>query len=541
MKRHALFVGVDQYADPTIQNLRCAVNDATELAGIFLHRAKFDASEALLNPRCREEILDRVAALTDGLGRGDVFLFFFAGHGFSVKDGHILVCSEDSYKDVKREWRGLPMELLDAKTSGAFDRIFMLDACRTDILAGNRGAAKGMTKTDRDLIFRLAEKPQTSGGGHLSILCSCDEGQSAGELVAQSHGLFSLALIEELGRAFDEGRSVEISDAFQEKIGIRMRQLAGRAGFPSRQRPQKMGPSICLAKVVSDNEPRQSDSTSGNARKTPRRRHARTNDWDCASREREERIREEADRLFRSAEREPGEQIKFQIGKIPLAFRWCPPGTIRVVYNVWADVAPGYREAAETHERLELVKGFWMGETEVTQALWAEIMGNNPSRNRALFGGMRSNHPVDGVSWDDCQAFILALGRRAELTDSGLSFRLPSRSEREYAAKAGFSNWPDYQAMDRMGWQCFNAKPHRVKTAQPNPWGLYDLFGNVMEWCRDGETKEGDFQPFFTNRDFSANFLTRSQSFTGGPGYPHDWWIGLRLSAVSNAEGRQTT
>ncbi len=54
MKRHALFVDVDDYADQSIQPLRCAVNDATELAGIFLHRAKFDASEALLNPRCRE-------------------------------------------------------------------------------------------------------------------------------------------------------------------------------------------------------------------------------------------------------------------------------------------------------------------------------------------------------------------------------------------------------------------------------------------------------------------------------------------------------
>ena len=171
MKRHALFVGVDDYADPTIQNLRCAVNDATELAGLFLYRGGFARAEALLNPENREEVLRHVRGLTDGLKQGDVFLFFFAGHGFSVKDGHILVCGKDSYDDVRKERCGLPIDLLDEKTAGSFDRVFLLDACRTDILAGTRGAAHGMTKRDRDLIFRPAENAATSGGGRLSILC----------------------------------------------------------------------------------------------------------------------------------------------------------------------------------------------------------------------------------------------------------------------------------------------------------------------------------------------------------------------------------
>lgn len=541
MKRHALFVGINDYADPTIQNLRCAVNDATELAGLFLHRARFDASEALLNPGNRDEVLNHVNALTDGLKQDDVFLFFFAGHGFSVKDGHVLVCSRDSYNDVRKERCGLPIDMLDEKTIGSFDRVFLLDACRTDMLAGGRGSTRGMTKRDRDLIFRPAERIQPSDGGRLSILCSCDEGQSAGELVSESHGLFSLALIEELKDVFQSGRSLEISDAFQEEIGTRMRRFAHRAGIASRQRPQKAGPPIRLLDGTSVEEPEE-DASPGKRRTSTRRRRGTAANGNEADRDLDERIREEAERRSRSDDREAGEPLEFRVGKVPFVLRWCPPGTIRVVDHVWADVAPGVREAVETRERLELVKGFWMGETEVTQALWTEVMGGNPSRNRRLFGGMRPNHPVDGVSWDDCQKFIVALGHRPELADSGLVFRLPSHLEWEYAARAGFTNWPDGADIDRMGWMRWSKKKsHRVKTANPNAWGLYDLFGNAMEWCRDGTMEHEILRPFLSNRcfDFVNVFSNEHPDVTGREYINNDrTWYGLRLSAAPAAEGR---
>ena len=101
MKRHALFVGVDSYADRNIQDLHCAVNDATELAGFFKHRACFDRAEALPNPRACDDVLERVHDLLDGLGPGDEFLFFFAGHGIKTQDGHRLVCAGDLLADVK--------------------------------------------------------------------------------------------------------------------------------------------------------------------------------------------------------------------------------------------------------------------------------------------------------------------------------------------------------------------------------------------------------------------------------------------------------
>ncbi len=109
MKRNALFVGVDKYADGHIPDLSCAVRDATDLHGFFKYGAGYDRVELLPNPAGKKEVLSAVRELTAGLGRGDFFLFFFAGHGFRVGENHVLVCSKDLYDDVKYEEDGLPL------------------------------------------------------------------------------------------------------------------------------------------------------------------------------------------------------------------------------------------------------------------------------------------------------------------------------------------------------------------------------------------------------------------------------------------------
>jgi formylglycine-generating enzyme required for sulfatase activity len=117
-----------------------------------------------------------------------------------------------------------------------------------------------------------------------------------------------------------------------------------------------------------------------------------------------------------------------------------------------------------------------MGKYEVTQAQWEAVMGNNPSR----FKG--PNRPVEMVSWDDAQAFIAALNRR----NDGYVYRLPTEAEWEYACRAGSTG--DYAGkLDEMGWYEENAgrQTHPVGQKQPNAWGLYDMHGNVSEWCQD--------------------------------------------------------
>ena len=121
-----------------------------------------------------------------------------------------------------------------------------------------------------------------------------------------------------------------------------------------------------------------------------------------------------------------------------------------------------------------------IGETEVTQALWKAVMGNKPSK----FKG--DNLPVELVSWDDCQTFISKLN-----TATGKRFRLPTEAEWEYAARGGSkSRGYKYSGSNTIGdvaWYGSNSgsKTHNVKTKQPNELGLYDMTGNVWEWCQD--------------------------------------------------------
>ena len=131
--------------------------------------------------------------------------------------------------------------------------------------------------------------------------------------------------------------------------------------------------------------------------------------------------------------------------------------------------------------KVTITQPFYFGKYEVTQAQWQAVMGSNPSYYKG------TNLPVEQVSWNAAQGFLTNLNERM----SGYRFRLPSEAEWEYACRAGtttqYSFGDGNTALPEYGWFTGNGerKTHPVGEKKPNPWGLYDIHGNVWEWCQD--------------------------------------------------------
>ena len=187
------------------------------------------------------------------------------------------------------------------------------------------------------------------------------------------------------------------------------------------------------------------------------------------------------------------------------------------------------RDADENQHKVTLTKGFWLSKSEVTQAQWQAVMGKNPSNFRS-----DPSLPVDSVSWNDCMDFMRKLNKA---TDCGA--RLPTEAEWEYACRAGTKTayfWGnslngrrancngDFPCATRERGPYLRCPTHAGRYP-PNPWGFFDMHGNMYEWCQD---KCGDY-PSHDVTDPMFDSFGKCRVMRGGC-----WYFGARFCRSAN-------
>ncbi|UOG91018.1 MAG: formylglycine-generating enzyme family protein [Candidatus Thiothrix sulfatifontis] len=175
-----------------------------------------------------------------------------------------------------------------------------------------------------------------------------------------------------------------------------------------------------------------------------------------------------------------------EIKGIPQRFRWIEPGT----FLMGSPESEAGRYDDEVQHQVTLTQGFWLADTTVTQSLWQAVMGNNPSRFND-----NPNNPVERVSWNDIQDFI----KKLNALIPNLQAKLPTEAQWEYACRSGTTtpfSFGDNITPEQVNYNgnnpyaggkkgLYREKTVPVKSLPANPWGLYEMHGNVWEWCQD--------------------------------------------------------
>ena len=204
-----------------------------------------------------------------------------------------------------------------------------------------------------------------------------------------------------------------------------------------------------------------------------------------------------ADDAF-DGEHSAGDRATLTIDGVEFAFRYCPPGE----FLMGSPEDEPEREYDETQHNVVLTRGFWLMETPLTQKQWEAVAGFNPS----CFKG--ENLPVERISWNDCDKFVKTLNEKLSELPKDWRFSLPTEAQWEYACRAGTTTpFPWGNSLNGDNANCDGRGPYGTEEEGPylektspvgsywsNDWGLYDMCGNVEEWCLDyyGEYPKGE-------------------------------------------------
>jgi formylglycine-generating enzyme required for sulfatase activity len=510
-KRLALVVGNDNYTQVT--KLANARNDAKAMAA-ELKSAGFDVTSKLdVN---YFDMVGLVGAFTQRIQPGDEVAVFFAGHGLQLKSGNFLLPVDiqgASEAVVERTALSLDDLMDQIKRAGPRFTLMVIDACRDNPFRGtgrNIGEGRGL---------RPPEPPK----GQL-VVFSASRGQQALDKLnpqdSNPNGVFTREFIKKMR---EKGVPV---DQVARQVQETVEQLAAQAG--KEQRPAiynesrgnfyfyvapggtvNINPPAAPVRIQSAAEIEQqawSDAQKADtipayeAYKTgfPKGRYVASANVAIA------RLKNAAPTAPTVAARIPGPTTNLGTGNTtttgvtttaPAAsiagktFRDCAECPEMVVipagnFLMGSPSKEARRKVNEDPPRRVQVSAFAIGKSTVTQMQWRAVMGNNPS----ALSGCGDSCPVESVSWIDAQAFIQKLNVK-----TGKRYRLPSEAEWEYAARAGSKTtfyWGNSVGNGNAncsdcGSQWDNKQTAPVGSFAPNPFGLYDMAGNVSQWVED--------------------------------------------------------
>jgi len=449
---HALLIANQNYKHWDL--LHTPRNDVNKLAAILKAKYGFDDVK-ILPDATRNQIIDRLEDYRVRLTNHDNLLIYYAGHGILRKDGGYWI-GVDGQKNSRSRWLHYSTisDLIDSDNGMKAKHVLVIaDSCYAGAITRDEDvlSRKQSGESDQAWFLRMQTKRSrralTSGGTEPVI-------DRAG---AATHSIFAQELIRRLESNSNILETSSLFDLIKKDVHARALRIVGNdAQAPEYAPIPGTGDGgggflfVLRGSVISDPESPEAGSRDFGIKGDTIVDHSKTN-------------------------------------SLGMKFVFIQPGTFTMGSP---DDEPG-RDDWERQHHVTLTQGFYMQTTEVTQGQWLAVMGSNPSSNKAC----GDDCPVESVSWHDVQEFIDKLNAKS----GSFTYRLPTEAEWEYAARAGTqtpfifghclstdqANFNGQKAYDGCAEGTYREEIIKVGSFQPNSWGLFDIHGNVWEWCQD--------------------------------------------------------